>query len=600
MTTSTSTMPVPAALEVAGAPLSAKRLELLTSLRVETAVNLVGRLTLRFADVGYQLSTGDVFGIDAVLRVTVPGEQQVLFHGSVKSIALDHSAGQVPELVVVAEEPTWRLARDTTVTTYERTSAADVLSRLLRTVGLNLVNSAPALTSQVPEYTAKIGSSLAHLDETVRAHNAMWWFEAPNKVHVDPVGAVTPAPVRLGFPGTGRTPTDERLLTFSVKATAGTPKQTQVTGWDPKTKLTIEGTAQAEAGEEHHFAQLAGRSVEGISRRAMRTNAGTPQIQAEATTLAKAIQTSMDSDALIGRGTALADPRIRPGVVLEIVAVGPSSGKYLVTRVEHVYDRRGFHTTFHTGSHRPRGLVDTLGGGSRPEARADGIQVGIVTNISDPEKLGRVRVKLPSLLGNDVESAWARVSTFDAGNGRGATFLPEVDDEVLVGFEEGSLRRPVVLGSVYGGKNKQPELGRLLGQGQVNTRRLTSRTGHALEMVDEAGKEAVLLKHGRKEMSIKLDEASNSLTIEAKSGDLKLTNGQATITLASNGDISIEGTAVKIKAKGNLSLEATGAADLKAQATLTVEGTTTTVKGKGNATFEGGMTTIKGGTVLIN
>lgn len=596
----TSTMPVPAALEVEGAPLSAQRLELLTSLRVETAVNLVGRLTLRFADVGYQLSSGDVFGIDAVLRVTVPGAQQVLFHGTVKSIALDHSAGQVPELVVVAEEPTWRLARDTTIATYERMSAADVLTRLLRAAGLRLVNRAPALTTQLPEYTAKIGSSLAHLDETVRAHNAMWWFEAPDTVHVDPVGAVTPASVRLGFPRTdGNATPDQRLLTFSVKATAGAPRTTRVTGWDPKMKQTIEGTAQSEGAEQHHFARLSRGSVGGPSGQALRTNAGTPQIQAEALTLAKAIQTSMDSDSLTGRGTALADPRIRAGVAVEITDVGPSSGTYLVTRVEHVYDRRGFHTTFHTGSHRPRGLVDTLGG-ARPDARTEGIQVGIVTNISDPENLGRVRVKLPSLLGNEVESAWARVSTFDAGNGRGATFLPEVDDEVLVGFEEGSLRRPVVLGSVFGGKNKQPELGRLLGRGQVNTRRLTSRTGHALEMVDEAGKEAVLLKHGRKEMSIKLDEASNSLTIEAKGGDLKLTNGQATVTLARNGDITIDGTAVRIKAQGGLSMEANGATDLKTQASLNLEGTSTTVKGKGSATFEGGMTTIKGGTVLIN
>jgi uncharacterized protein involved in type VI secretion and phage assembly len=600
MAGSASTMPVPAALEVAGAPLSAQRLELLTSLRVETAVNLVGRLTLRFADAGYQLSTGEVFGIDAALRVTVPGAQQVLFHGNVKSIALDHSAGQVPELVVVAEEPTWRLARDTSIGTYEKMSAADVLSRLLRQAGLTLVNGEPALSRLIPEYTAKLGSSLAHLDEIVRAHNAMWWFEAPNKVHVDPVGAITPAAVRLAFPRTdGNATPDQRLLAFSVKATAGTPRQTQVTGWDPKSKQTIEGTARADRGEQHHFALLTGRTVAGISGTAMRTNAGAPQVQAEAATLAAAIQTSMDSDALIGRGTALADPRIRPGVVVEIADVGPSSGKYLVTRVEHVYDRRGFHTTFHTGSHRPRGLVDTLGG-NRPEARVDGIQVGIVTNISDPEQLGRVRVKLPSLLGNDVESAWARVSTFDAGNGRGATFLPEIDDEVLVGFEEGSLRRPVVLGSVFGGKNKQPELGRLLGQGRVNTRRLTSRTGHALEMVDETGKEAVLLKHGRKEMSIKLDEASNTLTVEAKGGDLTFTNGQATITLANNGDITIEGTSLKVKTRGNLSLDAGASADLKAQGPLTAEGASTTVKGKGNATLEGGMTTIKGGTVLIN
>ena len=72
----------------------------------------------------------------------------------------------------------------------------------------------------------------------------------------------------------------------------------------------------------------------------------------------------------------------------------------------------------------------------------------MVTNNDDPEKLGRVRVQFPTLSADD-ESAWARIATPGGGKERGLQWLPEVDDEVLVGFElddhdpPGGARRPV-------------------------------------------------------------------------------------------------------------------------------------------------------------
>ena len=69
-----------------------------------------------------------------------------------------------------------------------------------------------------------------------------------------------------------------------------------------------------------------------------------------------------------------------------------------------------------------------------------GVVVGIVTNNQDDEKMHRVKVRFPWLAdGEDDESHWARVATPMSGNGRGGYFLPEVDDEVLVAFEHGSV-----------------------------------------------------------------------------------------------------------------------------------------------------------------
>ncbi len=79
--------------------------------------------------------------------------------------------------------------------------------------------------------------------------------------------------------------------------------------------------------------------------------------------------------------------------------------------------------------------------------------VGIVTNNNDPDQMGRVRVKFPSLSDSE-ESAWARVASVSAGNARGLMMLPQPDEEVIVGFEHGDTRRPIVVGSLFNGKDK--------------------------------------------------------------------------------------------------------------------------------------------------
>jgi len=84
-----------------------------------------------------------------------------------------------------------------------------------------------------------------------------------------------------------------------------------------------------------------------------------------------------------------------------------------------------------------------------------GVMVAIVTNNKDPDGMGRVKLKLP-WLSDDYESDWARIATLMAGPERGVYFLPEVDDEVLIAFEHGDIRRPMVLGCLWNGVDAPP------------------------------------------------------------------------------------------------------------------------------------------------
>jgi uncharacterized protein involved in type VI secretion and phage assembly len=80
-----------------------------------------------------------------------------------------------------------------------------------------------------------------------------------------------------------------------------------------------------------------------------------------------------------------------------------------------------------------------------------GVYRAVVTAAGDPRQSGRVKVKIPAVLGQ--EEAWARL----LAQGRRAFFVPEPDDEVLVAFEAGDPRSPVVLGTLWDGSDRPPE-----------------------------------------------------------------------------------------------------------------------------------------------
>jgi uncharacterized protein involved in type VI secretion and phage assembly len=149
------------------------------------------------------------------------------------------------------------------------------------------------------------------------------------------------------------------------------------------------------------------------------------------------------------------------------------------------------------------------GGGLEDEGekdRFDGVTEGIVTEIGDDAHIGRVRVRFPYIT-DGCQSGWARLSAPWAGRNRGAYFVPEVDDEVLVAFEHGDLRFPYVLGSLWSATDppQEPDPRR-------DRRGLRSKSGHLMVFDDGEARESLTLKSkgGRK---IVLDDAPSGTKI---------------------------------------------------------------------------------------
>jgi phage baseplate assembly protein V len=193
------------------------------------------------------------------------------------------------------------------------------------------------------------------------------------------------------------------------------------------------------------------------------------------------------------------------------------------------------------------------------DGRFSGVAIAIVTNNKDPDGLGRVKVKLP-WLGDQVESDWARVVTAMAGAGRGLYCLPEVDDEVLVAFEQGRPDSLYVLGGLWNGKDKPPETN---ADGKNNVRALKSRSGHVIRLTDTQGEEKIEIidKTGK-----------NSIVISAKDKTVTIT-ADADITVKStSGKLKLAGNGVEITSQAAVKIEASQNLDLKAGPQLNIKG----------------------------
>ncbi|MCA9559239.1 MAG: hypothetical protein H6704_02570 [Myxococcales bacterium] len=177
----------------------------------------------------------------------------------------------------------------------------------------------------------------------------------------------------------------------------------------------------------------------------------------------------------------------------------------------------------------------------RLDARTDrnrpaGAVIGIVTNNTDPQGWGRVKVRFP-WLHDDEESHWARIAQPYAGPGRGSFWLPEVGDEVVVVFDRDTPDHPYVLGGVWNGQDKVPPPGNP--DGKNNHKVWRTRNGHQVVFDDTDGGEKITLIDGVSERSLVIDVAADRITITAEPGDITFEAPQNTLSVHCK-DLEIE------------------------------------------------------------
>lgn len=174
----------------------------------------------------------------------------------------------------------------------------------------------------------------------------------------------------------------------------------------------------------------------------------------------------------------------------------------------------------------------------------NGVFPAVVIDNVDPKNLGRVKVQLPQMdeSGKRGSRVWARMATLMAGQNRGTWFIPDVNDEVLVTFAAGDVRRPYVIGSLWNGSSLPP--GTM--DANNNKKLLRSRNGVIITLDDESGQERfivetpggqkVTLKDGPGSIEI-MDSNGNSVKLEAAgiivNASAKVTINASTVEISS-------------------------------------------------------------------
>ncbi len=244
-------------------------------------------------------------------------------------------------------------------------------------------------------------------------------------------------------------------------------------------------------------------------------------------------------------------------------------------------------------------------------------QMATVTSNADPKGNGRVQVRMNWQQG-DMHTGWVRVMTPDAGksgdvsSNRGFVFIPEVGDQVLLGFRHGDPARPYVMGSLFNGSTGG-------GGGQGNKcKSLTTRSGSSLKLDDSKGS-VTLADPGK--TSIFMDGSGNA-TFDS-SEKILISCGSASIELHQDGtikingkDISVDGEKIKVDGKESIkqttkNYSTTGTQSVKVDSNALIKqkakkvnidaGNTVSIKGAVAANIESVTTNVKGsGSVNLN
>lgn len=230
--------------------------------------------------------------------------------------------------------------------------------------------------------------------------------------------------------------------------------------------------------------------------------------QQEEANVGQLLQVSCDSDS----------PSIRLGAQIEIETslrqdlgfVTDTLGKFLITEVEHHFDDVGRYTNRFNGILASTERIPVREY-IRPQAD---MQMADVIDNNDPSGQGRIRVRFKWQCANNDETEWLRIITPNAGTGdrgvnRGFLSIPEIGDHVIVAFEEGSVARPVVLGSLYNQStaDSTPQM-------QNHLKSITTRSGHLIEFDDSQSTQGIKITDIKGNI-VHIDSQGSNVTITA-------------------------------------------------------------------------------------
>lgn len=173
-----------------------------------------------------------------------------------------------------------------------------------------------------------------------------------------------------------------------------------------------------------------------------------------------------------------------------------------------------------------------------------GLYPALVADLVDPDGKGRIKVRFPSFgAAGESVTAWATLLSPYADRDQGFEVLPEVDSQVVIGFEAGDPTRPYIVGACWNGQRTPPESA----EAANNKRTWKSRAGSLVQFDDTQGaaKVTVSMRSGHR---LVLDDAAQDITLEHSNGCRININIAGQVSITANATVEVNASAVNVHA----------------------------------------------------
>ncbi|SBS31969.1 Phage-related baseplate assembly protein [Marinomonas spartinae] len=368
-------------------------------------------------------------------------------------------------------------------------------------------------------------------------------------------------------------------------------------GWDPSQQKILKGQAAATSiSDQGNFSDSDLAKVLDINDYRLQTSGSLTQEMLESWAKGQRVKSMLAK--VRGSLTFQGNAKAKINTLIQLAGVGDRfNGSHYIGGVHHQIENGQWLTTVDLGL-SPMWSTEHRDLGAPPAAGwlppVDGLQIGLVTKLDeDPESQFRIQIEIPAL-GDENNLVWARLASYYATQKSGNFFIPEIGDEVIIGYVNNDPSQPIVLGSLYSSQHTTPyDL-----TAENNTKAIVTKNQLKVEFNDE-DKVITIITPG-----------NNSITISDKGKSITLSDqNKNTITMDDSGITLDSPKDITLSAKGKINLKSTSNTSIAAQADVKVQGLNVNLEAqtgftaKGSATAElsaSGMTTIKGGLVKIN
>lgn len=561
------------------------------SVNIEKRVNRipVARIVILDGDAAtgkFSASSSDTFvpGGQISIEAGYDTNNTVIFQGIITGQSLRLDTHSSSTLEVECRDAAVKMIVGRKCLSFSQQKDSDIISSVIGTYS-GLTANVTATTSTWPEqvqyYVTDWDFVLARAET-----NGMIVTALNGTVSVFPPGAKTTSVLTATY--------GSNLLGFSADLNAVNQLgSVTASSWDYTGQAVATGQASNNYAGPGNLSSETLSSVIGLSAYQLQTTA--PLQDADLSNWSQAQMVKSSYSKIRGearfQGSALPDP----GTYITLQGLGDRfNGDYLVSGVVHDISNGNWITEVSVGLSpvwfiEEPDVLSPPASGLLPGAR--GLFNGTVKQMyQDPDTQYRILVTVPMFDQNGA-GIWARLANFYSTAGAGAFFLPEVGDEVVLGFLNEDPRYPVILGSLYSSSSNQPYTG--LAPDQQNTiKAIASKSGILIKFDDQnkvltiitPAKNQVILSDQDNQITIQDDNqnsivmSNNGITIKSGTNiniqatqNVSITGDQGITASSSGGDVAVSGINVSETAQAQYSAAGNATAQINGGAELTMK-----------------------------